>query len=268
LGDTPVATIRLSSCGLSIFYIHTDQLNTPRRITRRSTSDIVWRWDSDPFGAAAANENPSGFGTFSFNLRFAGQYFDAESGLNYNYFRGYDPPSGRYVEADPAGIKGGINPYTYVGGNPNNGIDPLGLCKVELRFKPVFGTKRIPVWHGYVITTDLSGAQSEFRGGPDLQMNAASKWGNITTESGPYTPESKDWSTESRPSMLLYEDAFSCACENQQFSSFLKAIQNGQFPYDPLLSNSNSTVGTMLRDLDYFVGPLPVVAPGFGINLH
>ncbi|HEY4370043.1 MAG TPA: hypothetical protein VGN07_22620, partial [Steroidobacteraceae bacterium] len=39
LGDTPVATVRLETCGLSIFYIHTDHLNTPRKISRRSTAE-------------------------------------------------------------------------------------------------------------------------------------------------------------------------------------------------------------------------------------
>jgi hypothetical protein len=66
MSDTPVATLRVSDCGLSLFYIHTDHLNTPRWITRRSTADVVWRWDSDPFGSTAPNENPSGLGTFSF----------------------------------------------------------------------------------------------------------------------------------------------------------------------------------------------------------
>jgi RHS repeat-associated protein len=115
LRDTPVASIRQEPCGLSIFYIHTDHLNTPRRITRRSTSDVVWSWDSDPFGATGPNGNPSGLGTFSFNLRFPGQYHDAETGLNSNYFRDFDAATGRYVESDPIGLRGGINTYAYVG---------------------------------------------------------------------------------------------------------------------------------------------------------
>jgi RHS repeat-associated protein len=127
LGDIPVATVRQEACGLSIFYIHTDHLNTPRRITRRSTSDVVWSWDSDPFGATAPNENPSGLGSFSFNLRFPGQFYDAETGLNYNYFRDYDPATGRYVESDPSGLNGGVNTYAYVAGNPVSWIDPYGL---------------------------------------------------------------------------------------------------------------------------------------------
>ncbi|RMK76117.1 hypothetical protein IPC84_28670, partial [Pseudomonas aeruginosa] len=42
-------------------------------------------------------------GSTQVNLRFPGQYYDAESGLHYNYFRDYDPETGRYVESDPIG---------------------------------------------------------------------------------------------------------------------------------------------------------------------
>lgn len=56
-----------------------------------------------------------------------GQYFDAETGLHYNYFRNYDPSTGRYVESDPLGLAGGLNVYAYGNLNPINTTDPLGL---------------------------------------------------------------------------------------------------------------------------------------------
>ena len=114
-----------------VYYIYADHLNTPRVITD-NTNKVVWRWDSDPFGTDVANENPSGLGSFSYNLRFPGQYFDKETGLHYNYFRDYDPSTGRYVQSDPIGLKGGINPFAYVSASPLAFVDPFGLSKRKL----------------------------------------------------------------------------------------------------------------------------------------
>lgn len=61
------------------------------------------------------------------NPRFAGQYFDAETGLHYNYHRYYDPKTGRYLTPDPISLAGGINLYAYAYANPINLIDSFGL---------------------------------------------------------------------------------------------------------------------------------------------
>jgi RHS repeat-associated protein len=128
LHDIPVATLRPNGSAVDIYYVHTDHLNTPRRITRPSDDAIVWSWDSDPFGTTAADEDPDGDETdFIYHLRFPGQYLDEETGLHYNYFRDYDPVTGRYVQSDPAGLSGGINAFTYALANPASFVDVLGL---------------------------------------------------------------------------------------------------------------------------------------------
>jgi RHS repeat-associated protein len=133
MGDIPVATLRrngttaCTTTTVCVFYVHTDQLNAPRKISQPSTNTLAWQWGTDPFGTVAPAQNPGGLGTFVYNLRFPGQYYQAETGVNYNYFRDYDPQTGRYVESDPIGLKGGINTYAYAFGNPLTWSDWLGL---------------------------------------------------------------------------------------------------------------------------------------------
>jgi RHS repeat-associated protein len=97
-----------------------DHLGAPHQITD-SGGNVVWLWDHDPFG----NGTPTG--SFGYNLRFPGQFYDQQTGLHYNYFRDYDPAKGRYVESDPIGLAGGTNTYGYVGSNPLGRSDRLGL---------------------------------------------------------------------------------------------------------------------------------------------
>ena len=56
------------------------------------------------------------------NLRFPGQYYQAETGLNQNIQRDYDPLTGRYAESDPLGLRAGLNTYSYVSGNPVSNV--------------------------------------------------------------------------------------------------------------------------------------------------
>jgi RHS repeat-associated protein len=49
----------------------------------------------------------------AYNLRFPGQYYDAETGLNQNWNRDYDPLIAKYIESDPTGLRAGINTYGY-----------------------------------------------------------------------------------------------------------------------------------------------------------
>ena len=119
LNGEPLAQIDAGSPEVLI-YLHTDHLMTPRYATNTGGS-TVWTWDSGAFGAEAPT------GSASVNLRFPGQYYDAETNLHYNWNRYYDPATGRYISSDPIGLAGGLNTFGYVGQNPINSSDPTGL---------------------------------------------------------------------------------------------------------------------------------------------
>jgi RHS repeat-associated protein len=91
--------------------------------------NVVWAAGYNAFGKAsittpaATTDKP----TITVNLRLPGQYLDEETGRHYNWHRYYDGEIGRYLTEDPIGLSGGINRYGYVGGNPVNRVDFLGL---------------------------------------------------------------------------------------------------------------------------------------------
>ncbi len=111
----------------ALYSVHSDRLGTPKALTDE-TGIVVWSAEHHAFGAVTVDEDPDGdHESITFNVRFPGQYFDAETGLNYNLNRTYDSSTGRYIESDPIGLDGGLNTYLYAEANPLTYVDPLGL---------------------------------------------------------------------------------------------------------------------------------------------
>jgi len=135
-GPMPVAAV----INGNTYAIHSDHLNTPRRLSNEA-SQPVWQWRYSAFGeeeptmAAKRFTGPETLpitGTTSatpvaFNLRYPGQYADAESGLFYNGFRTYISTVGRYTQGDPIGLSGGWNRFGYAYQAPLSYTDPTGL---------------------------------------------------------------------------------------------------------------------------------------------
>lgn len=104
------------------YFYHNDHLGTPIKLTAVNGT-VVWSTSYSAFGSAHVQPGSS----VTNNLRFPGQYYDAETGFHYNWFRYYDPVTGRYITADPTGLAEGSNLYAYVEAEPINSIDPYGL---------------------------------------------------------------------------------------------------------------------------------------------
>ncbi|WP_147457644.1 RHS repeat-associated core domain-containing protein, partial [Paracoccus alkanivorans] len=98
-----------------------DHLGTPQEITNER-GELVWQVALKAWGGIDRifldrAEN---------NIRFQGQYFDAETGLHYNRFRHYDPAAGCFISQDPIGLSGGEILAGYAP-NTTHFVDPFGL---------------------------------------------------------------------------------------------------------------------------------------------
>jgi RHS repeat-associated protein len=191
LDDTLVAVLS-NFDGSEYQYVETDQLNTPRAVVHPSKNTIIWRWDVNPtaFGEHAPSENPDGDSlSFNMNLRFPGQYFDVETGLFYNYFRDYDPTTGRYLESDPIGLRGGVSSYAYSGANALAATDFYGLNYWTGNL--AYGQFGKSIWWGLV-----SGTAQGFTLGLEMPIGKCDFYGKryrLSLES------SKEFVSEERP---------------------------------------------------------------------
>jgi len=162
-----------------VYYFVNDHLGTPQKIMDGS-SIVVWSADYQPFGEANITVS-----TVLSNFRLPGQYYDQETGLHYNYFRYYNPQTGRYVTTDPIGLAGGINLFAYVQNNPINIVDAFGLEWTD--WQEVIGTiegttaigLKSTTSYGFVTDRDLFVAlPSEGIQGARIEV----KYGYITIE--------------------------------------------------------------------------------------
>lgn len=120
LDDLPVALVDHGGSSPALYFIHTDHLRTPQKMTDGARA-LVWDAEFQPFGEAHTI-----LGGADMPLRFPGQIYDPETRLHQNWHRDYDPSIGRYIQSDPIGLAGGINVYSYAESNPLSLTDPTG----------------------------------------------------------------------------------------------------------------------------------------------
>jgi RHS repeat-associated protein len=120
LDDMPIALVANVNTSPTLYFVHTDHLNRPIMMTDANKA-IVWQADYNPFGGVNSIT-----GSATNNLRFPGQYFLMEDGLNYNWYRNYDPTIGRYTQPDPMGFADGPSIYAYAKSEPLTRVDRDG----------------------------------------------------------------------------------------------------------------------------------------------
>ncbi|RLV09080.1 hypothetical protein CTZ27_07850 [Streptomyces griseocarneus] len=106
--------------------IVTDAVGTPTELLTL-TGELVWQHRTSLWGTPLPSPPEGGADC---PLRFPGQYVDAETGLNYNFFRYYDPEAASYLAPDPLGLEPAPNHHAYVK-NPCTTADPMGLSPEE-----------------------------------------------------------------------------------------------------------------------------------------
>ena len=112
-----------------VYFYTRDHLGSVRELVDASGT-VRARYDYDPFGRRTKLS-----GDLETDFAFAGMFWSSEARLSLTRFRAYDAELGRWLSRDPlrrAEVEQGPNLYAYVGNNPINRVDPLGLCCEEL----------------------------------------------------------------------------------------------------------------------------------------
>jgi len=121
-------TLEGQGVGKSLYFYQNDPNGIPLRL-QDVNGIIKWEAHYSAFGLV----DRLSVGVVEQPLRLQGQYFDGESGLQYNRHRYYDAGVGCFTSADPIGLEGGENPYRFA---PNvlGWVDPLGLtCDFDVK---------------------------------------------------------------------------------------------------------------------------------------
>jgi RHS repeat-associated protein len=105
------------------YFYHFDGLGSVTGITD-TNGTVVQRYDYDSFGNIISMLDPN----FIQPYTYAGREYEPETGLYYYRARYYDSRIGRFISEDTIRLlSGDINYFSYVGNNPVNFVDPLGL---------------------------------------------------------------------------------------------------------------------------------------------
>jgi RHS repeat-associated protein len=108
----------------------TDGLQSTSYVIDQGTSELVETISYQPYGGIDSDWRPPRWQSPREDVRYTGQWDNAEVGLVYMHARYYSPQLGRFISPDPISIQGTkwrMNPYAYAHGSPFRFNDPTGL---------------------------------------------------------------------------------------------------------------------------------------------
>jgi RHS repeat-associated protein len=120
-----------------------DQLGSVIAVTNASGAVVTAPNTYDEYGVPGA----SNLGRF----QYTGQIWLPEANLYHYKARAYAPSLGRFLQSDPILYAGGMNLYAYVGADPVNARDPLGLQHADPEETP--GTSPNGTDHDTIVVT-------------------------------------------------------------------------------------------------------------------
>ena len=270
LGDMPVATVDTTGSTSVVNFVIGDGLGTPRAMVN-GVGTTIWSWAyvGNPFG----EQQPTSTTGYVLNLRYPGQYYDAESGTNYNLNRTYESATGRYLQSDPLGLNGGISTYAYAGGNPLSNVDPLGLSTMVV-CRPVseWEVRRFAVhcavfvWHmdcdGHRVIDrqySLAGQQTVYPQGSGARTSVADRNAFFQGDGG--NNGVSDWYIPPPAGMTVsqFDDAVTKAGNSY----------NSGKPYDPIWGpNSNTATNSIIQNAGGTMPDVPGAIQQYYNNRH
>jgi RHS repeat-associated protein len=208
-GNRPVAEYNAGQ----LYFLHDDRLGTPQ-VATETTQATVWVGNYEPFGALSPSSQTALLGL---DLRLPGQENDMETGLYHNGFRDYLPNLGRYLESDPIGLGGGMNPFLYANGNPEIYIDTAGLdTYIVNRQLARIGSSDTSQWnpisHTFVVTTNQDGS-----------VDHTYSWGNDANLSG--------WNMDQKLDIMTAQEALKDGSAERVGNATLDPFVAQEFAY-------------------------------------
>jgi RHS repeat-associated protein len=122
----------IATSGTPLYYAQ-DQLGSVRDVMPVHGKPLA-SFEYDPYGNLTETE-----GLISTDFRYAGMFYEQNTGLYLTQYRVYDSRIARWLSRDPIGPLGGVNPYAYTGNSPVDLKDPNGTLAIGVVVGGFFG---------------------------------------------------------------------------------------------------------------------------------